>query len=146
MNDTNPTPKMQSRATQISPSPPPKIPFSFAANRPEYTYLEVPLGHTALDAYGRRSMAFRCKATGEIITQLNEEAITERPSLNFFRRQDAFMCFVLFENVRPGWLQSMLSWACLLVLLMPCMAWADVMVGWDVRWEDEAKGGGGKEK
>jgi hypothetical protein len=33
-----------------------------------------------------------------------------------------------------------------LVLLMPYRAWAEVMVGWDVRWEDEAKGGGGKEK
>jgi hypothetical protein len=149
--DNTPTIKMESRATQTDPDLQPKTPFSFAANRPEYDYLEEPLGHTALDPYGRRSMAFRRKATGEIVTQtqLNEEAITERPLLNFFRRQDAFMCFMLFEDVRPAWLQSTMGLVCLLFLLMPYMAWANVMVRWDVRRErrrEEAKGSGGKVK
>jgi hypothetical protein len=151
MTDTHPTPKSESRATQTDPEPQPKTPWSFANNRPEYENLEEPLGYTTLDPYGRRSMAFRRKATGEIVTQtqLNEEAMTDRPMLNFFRRQDAFMCFMMFEEMRPSWLRSTLSLLCMLFLLMPFMAWANVMVRWDVRRErrgEQAKASGEKQK
>jgi hypothetical protein len=144
MADNKPILQMESRATQTDPEPQPKHPWSFADNRPEYDYLEEPLGYTALDPYGRRSMAFRRKATGEIVTQtqLNEETMTDRPMLDFFRRQDAFMCFMMFEDVRPSWLQSTMSLLCMLFLLMPFMAFSNIMVSWDKRQEsrrEEAK-------
>jgi len=43
-----------------------KIPLIQDINKSEFD--EVPLGRTAKDPYGRRSMAFRVKKTGQIIT------------------------------------------------------------------------------
>lgn len=48
-----------------------KIPLIQDINKSEFEddeFDEVPLGRTAIDPYGRRSMAFRVKKTGQIIT------------------------------------------------------------------------------
>ena len=132
---------MVSRSTQTDPEPTTFTGHTFAKNAPEDSWLEVPLGHTAMDPYGRRSMAYRRKATGEIVTQteLDEARIEDKPMKNFFRRQDAYMCFAMMEDVRSPRLRSFLQWLDLAFLMMPWLLYTNLMLRWDVKMEERRK-------
>lgn len=140
MADPKPTMRVESRSTQTDPEPePPKR--TCANNASEDNFLEEALGYTAIDPYGRRSMAYRIKATGEIVTQtqLNEAVIEGQAERNFFRRQDAFMCFMLMENIRSDRLRSFLGFFALLFLMMPWVGYTNLMIHWDMKMEERRK-------
>lgn len=143
MSDPDSATNMVSRSTQtdLETESTPRKERSFANNPPESDFLEEPLGYTMLDPYGRRSMAYRRKATNEIVTQteLDEESGIEQPMLDYFHRQDAFMCFMLFENVKSSWLRQTLSLLAMLFLMMPWLAYSNLKVGWDVKMEKRRK-------
>ena len=81
----------------------------------------TPLDQTAIDPYGRRSMAYRQESTGKIVTYTE---IMERSPLEpdtrdsqiimrrFHRRFDVLMCWTLFEHTRPQILRSALRTLC----------------------------------
>lgn len=98
----------------------------------EDNFDEVPLWKTALDPYGRRSMAFRRKKTGKIVTatELNEEQSTDRPILNYFRRQDRGLCWSLCESIRPGPLRTAVQWLSLPLMLV-WIGYSHLMLRWD---------------
>lgn len=146
--ETNTT--MVSRATQTDPEPAPFTGHTFARNAPGDSWLEEPLGHTALDPYGRRSMAYRRKATGEIVTQteLDEATIEDQPMRNFFHRQDAYMCFMMMENVRSPRLRKAFQLVELAFLMMPWLIYNNLMLTWEIKMEErrERSRGGEKER
>jgi hypothetical protein len=116
------------------------VPFTgrtFANNAPEDSWLEEALGHTAIDPYGRRSMAYRRKATGEIVTQteLDEATVEGQPMKNFFRRQDAYMCLMMTEDVRSPRLRSFLQFLTLAFLMVLWSVYSNLMLIWDVKTE-----------
>ncbi|KAM0702034.1 hypothetical protein Q7P35_010944 [Cladosporium inversicolor] len=137
--ETNTT--MVSRSTQTDPEPAPFPGHSFARNAPEDSWLEEPLGHTAIDPYGRRSMAYRRKATGEIVTQteLDEATIEDQPMRNFFRRQDAYMCFMMMEDIKSPRLRSFLQFLDLALLMVPWLVYNNLMCQWETKMEERRK-------
>jgi hypothetical protein len=137
----NPATNMVSRSTQTDPEPAPFTGHTFAKDAPEDSWLEEPLGHTAIDPYGRRSMAYRRKATGEIVTQteLDEARIEDQPMKNFFRRQDAYMCFMLMEDVRSPRLRSFVQLLDLAFLMVPWLLYNNLMLRWDMKMEERRK-------
>lgn len=147
MADLKPTIRMESRSTQTDPDPePPRR--TFANNAPEDSFLEEPLGYTAIDPYGRRSMAFRRKATGEIVTQteLDEATIEGQAMQNFFRRQDACMCFLLMENIESKRLRDFFGFLALVFLMVPWLGYSNLMVHWDMKMEERRKRSQAEEK
>jgi len=136
-----PTTNMVSRSTQTDPEPARFSGHTFARNAPEDSWLEEPLGYTAIDPYGRRSMAYRRKATGEIVTQteLDEATIEDRPTRNFFHRQDAHMCFMMMENVSSPRLRSLFQFLDLVCLMMPWLIYNNLMFRWDLKMEERRK-------
>ena len=78
----------------------------------------TPLDQTAIDTYGRRSMAYRQQSTGKIVTytEIVERTLVTPDNLvaqnlmrRWFRRVDRLMCWALFEHVRPQILRSVLQ-------------------------------------
>lgn len=139
---------MVSRSTQTDPEPAPFTGHTFARNAPEDSWLEEPLGYTAIDPYGRRSMAYRRKATGEIVTQteLDEATIEDQPMRNFFHRQDAYMCFMMMENVRSPRLRKLFQLVELAFLMMPWLVYNNLMLTWEIKMEERRKRSQGGEK
>lgn len=135
---------MVSRPTQTDPdanSTSRKDKLSFANEIHGTDFLEEPLGYTMLDPYGRRSMAFRRKATGEMVTQteLDEETGMGQPSLNFFHRQDAFMCFTQFEYVRQPTVRLLLSYFATVFLALPWFLYSNYRFSQDEQREERRR-------
>lgn len=137
----NPTTNMVSRSTQTDPEPAPFTSHTFARNAPEDSWLEEPLSHTTIDPYGRRSMAYRRKVTGEIVTQteLDEGTIEDQPTRNLFRRQDAYMCFIMMENARSPRLKSFLQFLALAFLTMLWLSYNNLIFKWEIKTEERRK-------
>ncbi|GAB7327712.1 hypothetical protein MBLNU13_g11534t1 [Cladosporium sp. NU13] len=121
---------MVSRSRQTDPERTPFTGHTFAKNAPGDSWLEEPLGHTAIDPYGRRSMAYSRKEAGEIITQteLDKARIEDQPMKNFFRRQDAYMCFTMMEDIRSPRLRSFFQWMDLAFLMVPWLLYNNLML------------------
>lgn len=108
---------------------------------------EVCLCRSGTDRYGRRSMLYQRKKTGEIATatELDETGTSDPPMLNFFHRWDLWVCWSHCEGIRPGLLRK----ACQCLQAPFCLVWLGyvvVMFRWDC-WRmgyprDEEEGSG----
>lgn len=87
----------------------------------------TPLEQTALDRYGRRSMAYRHEKTGRIVTyteitertlDVPEDRVGQNIMLRSFRRTNNMMCWSLFENVKPGLLRTALQYLSIPFMLL----------------------------
>lgn len=143
MADLKPTTNMVSRSTQTDPDagPTARKSLSFANNPRGTDFLEEPLGYAMLDPYGRRSMAFRRKATGEIVTQteLDEQTGMDKSLLDFYHRQDAFMCFTRFESVRSALLSLVLSYLTMIFLALPWSVYSNFRLSRDEQREERRR-------
>lgn len=72
-------------------------------------------------------------------TELDEARIEDQPMKNFFRRQDAYMCFMLMENVRSPRLRSFLQFLDLAFLMVPWLLYNNLMLRWDMEMEERRK-------
>lgn len=107
-----------------------------------------PLARTAVDPRGRRSMAFREKKTGRIITRTRKQSLlpplrastnrtrntnevpeiieataTYPPERNWLRRTDRATCFTLFEGVESRALRTILWFTCSPLLMIYIMGY-----------------------
>lgn len=97
----------------------------------------TPLFKTAIDPHGHRSMLFRIDKTGELMTftEINERNLPPGgPMQGWFRRYDRFMCWMLFENIRPGRLRIACQYLCA-PLVWGFLGYNQVRFHWDLwRW------------
>ena len=109
---------------------------SYDAVGPSFWDNYVALDVVAKDPYGRRSRAWRHKASNKLTTEteLNEATETYKPLLNFFRRQDKLTCFMIsmFGGGRDG-LRSKFLGILLLPFIMTYLGYSMVLMAWD-RW------------
>lgn len=96
----------------------------------------VPLDTITKDLRGRRSRAWRHKASDKVLseTELMEANMTYKPALNFFRRQDKLRCFMISMcgRVRDVRLKNLLMLLCS-PFMMTYLGYSLAMLGWD-KW------------
>lgn len=103
----------------------------------EEEYDTVPLWKTALDPYGRRSMAFRRQKTGRVVTftELNEQRWAHDAIMrHWFNRHDKILCWMLYEGVRPGILRKTLQFLSY-PLMWICLGYNHLRLSWDI-WKE----------
>lgn len=95
-----------------------------------------PLETITKDRYGRRSRAWRHKASDRITseTELMEANTTYKPQLNFFRRQDKLTCFQIsmFGGIQNAPLKTLSVLLCS-PFMLTYLGYSLIMTVWD-KW------------